>query len=148
MTDVYRPLSSRFPHSDNSSLDRPAPYPENPRTIMMNSSQGQVGGALPSPPPARMTRKRAASLNTAEANNVRMEGMTLSAPTSGVRSGDGVREPICLCTPAPKIPRPRNGMSVSHSPSDSFPSKTWNEFLTRSKALKYHASVTSCAVSC
>ena len=61
----------------------------------------------PSPRTSVLGRKRAASINTADANYGRLERLQLSTPTS-MASSEGTRD-ICLCTPAPKIPRPRNG---------------------------------------
>ncbi|KAK4651206.1 slightly ste11-like protein [Podospora pseudocomata] len=65
-----------------------------------------------------ITRKRAASINTEEANNrSRIESLTLQTPTSNPSSFHGDRVPedngsgqdlVCLCVPPPKIPRPRN----------------------------------------
>lgn len=62
----------------------------------------------PSPRTAGLARKRAASINTADANYGRLEKLQLSTPSS--MNSEGPRD-ICLCTPAPKIPRPRNGES-------------------------------------
>ncbi|KAK0741881.1 hypothetical protein B0T21DRAFT_399797 [Apiosordaria backusii] len=66
-----------------------------------------------------ITRKRAASINTEEANNrSRIENLTLQTPNTtspGPFRGDRVPEGngtgqdlVCLCAPPPKIPRPRN----------------------------------------
>jgi len=64
------------------------------------------------PPRRPITRKRAASINTEEANRPKIENLSLSTPsTAGSRPFDAGRDLICLCTPAPKVPRPRNGMS-------------------------------------
>ncbi|KAJ4136113.1 slightly ste11-like protein [Fusarium equiseti] len=60
----------------------------------------------PSPRTSVLGRKRAASINTADAHYGRLERLQLSTPTS-MASSEGTRD-ICLCTPAPKIPRPRN----------------------------------------
>lgn len=62
----------------------------------------------PSPRTAGLARKRAASINTADANYGRLEKLQLTTPSS--MNSEGPRD-ICLCTPAPKIPRPRNGES-------------------------------------
>ncbi|KAJ4306699.1 slightly ste11-like protein [Collariella sp. IMI 366227] len=51
--------------------------------------------------------KRAASINTEEANRPKLEGLSLSTPgTASPRPFDAGL--VCLCTPAPKVPRPRN----------------------------------------
>lgn len=65
-------------------------------------------------PPMRLTRKRAASLNTEAANIVASENLILNSarPTEG-GPHTGQREQVCLCQPDPKIPRPRNGNSQS-----------------------------------
>ncbi|KAF4989854.1 hypothetical protein FGRMN_8855 [Fusarium graminum] len=60
----------------------------------------------PSPRTAGLARKRAASINTADANYGRLERLKLSTPSS-MASNESTRD-ICLCAPAPKIPRPRN----------------------------------------
>ncbi|KAJ9133585.1 HMG box protein [Pleurostoma richardsiae] len=61
-------------------------------------------------PGGPVTRKRAASINTTEANNSsRLEDLSLHTPPAGSpHSTDSSRDLICLCTPAPKVPRPRN----------------------------------------
>ena len=61
-------------------------------------------------PVTRLTRKRAASLNTESINHPRIEDLALtSASPSGPPTSDPTREHVCLCQPDPKIPRPRNG---------------------------------------
>ncbi|KAJ4254866.1 slightly ste11-like protein [Fusarium torreyae] len=60
----------------------------------------------PSPRTAGLARKRAVSINTADANYGRLERLKLNTHSS-MASSEGPRD-ICLCTPAPKIPRPRN----------------------------------------
>ena len=79
-----------------------------------------------------LKRKRAGSNNTDEANHPRPTEIVVQVPTSSPfaypNSDSG--EHICLCTPAPKVPRPRNGESLSLlSPR----SKTF-------KALRLHVS--------
>lgn len=58
-------------------------------------------------------RKRASTIQNADANH----GMfvPLTTGTSGQVAQDGSRDIICLCTPAPKIPRPRNGKLLNPS---------------------------------
>jgi hypothetical protein len=75
----------------------------------------------PAPPPQEsshephrrsITRKRAASINTEEANRPKIESLSLATPsTASPRPFDTSGGLVCLCTPAPKVPRPRNGMS-------------------------------------
>lgn len=64
----------------------------------------------------RLSRKRAASLDTESANHPRIGDLALnSASTSNSATGPSpisdtaVTEQVCLCQPDPKIPRPRNG---------------------------------------
>jgi hypothetical protein len=65
----------------------------------------------PSSPLFRLTRKRAASLDTESANDPRIEDLALnSARSNGLPTSDSTREQVCLCQPDPKIPRPRNGV--------------------------------------
>lgn len=61
------------------------------------------------------SRKRTASISTKDANKVpQVQDMSLNATSNSYastfvgRSGE-TRELICLCTKAPKVPRPRNG---------------------------------------
>jgi len=65
----------------------------------------------PVSPPFRLTRKRAASLNTESVNlPPRISDLALnSASTSVPPTAELSREQVCLCQPDPKIPRPRNG---------------------------------------
>ncbi|KAM5351933.1 hypothetical protein ACJ41O_004656 [Fusarium nematophilum] len=84
----------------------------------------------PSPRTAGLARKRAASINTADASYARLEKLNNpKTPTS--MTSEGSRDLICLCTPAPKIPRPRNAFIlyrqhhqaevVAHNPNLSNP---------------------------
>ncbi|EFY86728.1 HMG box transcription factor [Metarhizium acridum CQMa 102] len=61
------------------------------------------GRQSPSPFRSGSGRKRASTINTADANHGMFEPLNV-----GASSQDGPRDIICLCTPAPKIPRPRN----------------------------------------
>ncbi|TWU78744.1 hypothetical protein ED733_006594 [Metarhizium rileyi] len=61
------------------------------------------GRQSPSPFRSGSGRKRASTINTADVNNGMYEPLNV-----GASSQDGSRDIICLCTPAPKIPRPRN----------------------------------------
>ncbi|KAK6824917.1 hypothetical protein PG987_012411 [Apiospora arundinis] len=63
-----------------------------------------------------IVRKRAASIDTHEANkHPRLQDLSLYTPATGrplatpLDVGGGPRDLICLCTKAPKVPRPRNG---------------------------------------
>ncbi|CAJ2510837.1 Uu.00g064620.m01.CDS01 [Anthostomella pinea] len=55
---------------------------------------------------SRLQRKRAASIDVQEANHPRIQSLSLYTPTTA--RSDGGRDMICLCTKAPKVPRPRN----------------------------------------
>ena len=107
------PYSSRFLHSgDKPDIRRPTlPGIANPELIMTNSPPVMHREAAPpSPPPAsRVPRKRAASINVEEANKATLQGLNISTPTCVAVRTDIGRDSICLCTQAPKIPRPRNG---------------------------------------
>lgn len=82
---------------------------------MLPDKKPDRGAEPPSPDsPLRagpLTRKRAASLRT---DGPRIEDLHLSTPTdtSPKLPLDNGRDLICLCTPAPKVPRPRNGMCL------------------------------------
>lgn len=102
---------------DNFSASRE--YPHSPASIspissrrdsLRQHSDKSSDPPTPNSPPMRLTRKRAASLNTDAANVPPIEDLGLdSARLGGPQSA--AREQVCLCQPDPKIPRPRNGMS-------------------------------------
>ncbi|KAI0900311.1 hypothetical protein F4806DRAFT_504180 [Annulohypoxylon nitens] len=57
----------------------------------------------------RPHRKRAYSIDIEEANQPRIQDLRLYTPnTATSNASEGPRELICLCTKAPKVPRPRN----------------------------------------
>lgn len=59
----------------------------------------------------RPHRKRAYSIDIEEANQPRIQDLRLYTPNMATsNASEGPRELICLCTKAPKVPRPRNGM--------------------------------------
>jgi hypothetical protein len=80
---------------------------------LSSSGPSRLPKSSPEESPRRgITRKRAASINTEEANRQKIENLSLTTPaTASPRPFDGSNNLICLCTPAPKVPRPRNGMS-------------------------------------
>ncbi|KAK5662853.1 hypothetical protein OQA88_6264 [Cercophora sp. LCS_1] len=60
-----------------------------------------------------MTRKRVASISTEDVGHPSIGDLSLNTPTTAypgsARPGnDPISSLICLCTPAPKVPRPRN----------------------------------------
>lgn len=127
MTDVFMPSSSRFLHSSSKAVVFGHSSPTAGTGATMGDSLIKNQGTAVSPwsPSMRMTRKRAASFNTPEVNNARMDpSLTtihgLPTPSSdalpiGVHPNETGRDLICLCVPAPKIPRPRNGKWISCS---------------------------------
>jgi len=118
------------------------------QTLPDKKPDRSTGGEPPSPDsPIRsagpLTRKRAASLRT---EGPRIEDLSLNTPTTD-RSPppppphlpESGRDLICLCTPAPKVPRPRNGMlSFSQCP-DFFPiSQSLFRISTNKRAFGYY----------
>ncbi|KAK4235940.1 putative HMG-box-containing domain protein [Achaetomium macrosporum] len=78
------------------------PHPPNPPPPSPGSGSRESGRST-------TTKKRAASINTEEANRPKIENLSLGTPsTASPRPVDAGRDLICLCTPAPKVPRPRN----------------------------------------
>ncbi|KAI0384906.1 hypothetical protein F5Y04DRAFT_269315 [Hypomontagnella monticulosa] len=58
---------------------------------------------------SKTPRKRAYSIDVEEANQPRIQDLRLYTPsTAGSNINEAPRELICLCTKAPKVPRPRN----------------------------------------
>ena len=98
---------SRDHHPPSSSSSSPV----SSRRDSLRSYHLGIGPNPPTPtsPLVRLTRKRAASVNTDTANQPRIEDLVLNTPSSAGIVSAG--EKVCLCQPDPKIPRPRNGMS-------------------------------------
>jgi hypothetical protein len=101
-----------------SNLDAPrSPVSISTESGRLGSSKPvhpEKGAEPPTPssnsPVTRLTRKRAASLNSESASHLRIEDLALTnANSSGPPILDPTREHVCLCQPDPKIPRPRNG---------------------------------------
>ncbi|KAF8852684.1 hypothetical protein BDZ45DRAFT_694896 [Acephala macrosclerotiorum] len=92
--------------------------PRSPVSISADSSRrGSLKQVLPekqseptpSSPQDRLTRKRAASLDTEVANEPRIGHLALnSARLTEPSTSDPTKDQVCLCQPDPKIPRPRN----------------------------------------
>ncbi|KAK8107517.1 uncharacterized protein PG998_009530 [Apiospora kogelbergensis] len=115
------PLAYPHPHP------LPFPTPSNDFTESDNigrraaDEKNNIADGL-TPPSSAVTarpgivRKRAASIDTHEANkHPRLQDLSLYTPATGrslatpLDVGGGPRDLICLCTKAPKVPRPRNG---------------------------------------
>lgn len=65
---------------------------------------------------ARLTRKRARSINVDEANHYRVDELNLQSPAVGSNTPSSAStisnsDLICICPSPPKVPRPRNGTS-------------------------------------
>lgn len=65
-------------------------------------------------PKISVTRKRGASISTIDAN---LHGVydQIGGSAANPMKAEATQDVICLCTPAPKIPRPRNGEFVTLS---------------------------------
>ncbi|KAG7285478.1 hypothetical protein NEMBOFW57_010106 [Staphylotrichum longicolle] len=93
------------------------PGSETPPTAPLSSSGPQrpptPADLPPGEPPRRpITRKRAASINTEEANRPKIENLSLSTPsTAGSRPFDAGRDLICLCTPRQRSPTEKRQLS-------------------------------------
>ncbi len=117
------------PARQHGSETSPAAAPLSAPGSPPGSPAGQSAGPPPSLPPLRtdpphhsaeaprrpINRKRAASINTEEANRAKIENLSLSTPGSASARPFDAGNLVCLCTPAPKVPRPRNGMSFPPS---------------------------------
>ena len=93
-----------------------------------------------------INRKRAASINTEEANRAKIESLSLNTPGSASARPFDVGNLICLCTPAPKVPRPRNGMSAPLSSYLPAPCTLLCLFCYRLLHLPYPSFVDRCQV--
>ena len=74
-----------------------------------NAADFIAAGGRHSPTPLRATspRKRASTIGAVGADHGMQDSPIVNA--AGAQKQDGSRDIVCLCTPAPKIPRPRNG---------------------------------------
>jgi len=119
----------RTAHSstDEASRESPTPTPTSPGD---RSSSSQYHHSYPPAPAAQQQASRKRSAATAididTTDNPRIDRLSLNTPiTAGTGSSDpsptsfrgsggggggAGPELICLCTPAPKVPRPRNGI--------------------------------------
>ncbi|ATY66416.1 SNF2 family [Cordyceps militaris] len=78
------------------------------RAVRVGGPQGVFAPRRsPSPGSSSLTRKRAASLNSADQTHGLYEQLSISTSGTAMKP-ESSREAICLCTPTPKIPRPRN----------------------------------------
>ncbi|KAK4173498.1 hypothetical protein QBC36DRAFT_245321 [Triangularia setosa] len=120
--------SATIPAARATSARRDAPFVTSAPLLPSGPSHSTRGSSFISSSPHRhnpqlgsgpVTRKRAASINTEEANSrSRIENLTLQTPHTTnpgpfhgghIPEGNGSgQDLVCLCTPPPKIPRPRN----------------------------------------
>ncbi|KAK8006680.1 hypothetical protein PG991_012977 [Apiospora marii] len=109
--------SNDFNDSSSSISGRPAAEESNNNSNNNNSNDNPDGSASPSSTATTKpgVRKRAASIDIHEANkHPRLQDLSLYTPATGrslatpLDVGGGPRDLICLCTKAPKVPRPRN----------------------------------------
>ena len=87
----------------------PPPGPPPPPLPPLSTDPSHHAGDVT--PRRAINRKRAASINTEEANRAKIESLSFSTPGSASARPFDAGNLICLCTPAPKVPRPRNGTS-------------------------------------
>lgn len=68
----------------------------------------RVGARCSMTPPLSLpSRQRAAALKDGDIDDGRPEQLRVN--TANTMTPDDSRDMLCICTPAPKIPRPRNG---------------------------------------
>ena len=102
-------LVSTMPRSRTEHLPRsPTSLSSNSsRRVSLRSSVQSEKQHSPLSPPARLNRKRAASLAIIEgSHSPAISELSISSPKSD--PANSVSH-VCLCQPDPKIPRPRNG---------------------------------------
>ncbi|KAK6226144.1 HMG box protein [Colletotrichum tabaci] len=99
MTDV---VSTPRPRRSTSSSGGNSAHSAMERRTSMGTDEGpdSVGSAG-----SRASRKRAVSIDIEEANSSRGREFSLE---TGPMGSEGGKDYICLCTPALKVPRPRN----------------------------------------
>ncbi|KAI1480387.1 hypothetical protein F4774DRAFT_408888 [Daldinia eschscholtzii] len=92
-----------------------AANPHDDREVAARSNLIAAPGANPpddsgsSTTSTKQSRKRAYSIDVDEANQPRIQDLRLYTPSTGTpNTAEGLRDLICLCTKAPKVPRPRN----------------------------------------
>jgi hypothetical protein len=84
---------------------------DTPSTVPPLSSSSAPAPQPESHQESSIKRKQAASIDTEEANRPKIQSLTLKSPANvSPRPFDTSGVLICLCTPEPKVPRPRNGM--------------------------------------
>ncbi|KAM0330493.1 hypothetical protein ACHAQA_003437 [Verticillium albo-atrum] len=93
-----------------------------PSVMERRTSQGTASDDAPTAASGEYREgdiKRAAAAAPSDARDTRrarLSDLALETPPIGPLAGDAAREFICLCTPAPKVPRPRNAQVVSQHP--------------------------------
>ncbi|KAI0181798.1 hypothetical protein GGR52DRAFT_56182 [Hypoxylon sp. FL1284] len=109
-TKTTSPLSqsrSQQAMAANSRLDRESAG-ERPETLPTRAKRPLDDHAA-STATAKPHRKRVQSIDVEEANHPRIQDLRLYTPSTAKSNiSDSPRELICLCTKAPKVPRPRN----------------------------------------
>ncbi|KAI1780662.1 hypothetical protein F4818DRAFT_451067 [Hypoxylon cercidicola] len=118
---------SPLPTTSSASAKTTSPLPQSraQQAMATNPHDREVAGAIPELLPirsrhplddhtasttaARAARKRIQSIDVEEANHPRIQDLRLYTPSTAKSNiSEGPRELICLCTKAPKVPRPRN----------------------------------------
>ena len=101
-----QPRASRRTSSTTSSLRSHQRPPSSP-------SGGSKTPLTPEEsPPFRATRKRTAGVVEEEDKDIELTDADATPVHTRASSGDSVVQ-VCICQPDPKIPRPRNGTSIS-----------------------------------
>ncbi|KAK8134211.1 hypothetical protein PG984_006223 [Apiospora sp. TS-2023a] len=112
----YLPTPSNDFNDSSSNISR-RPATEENNHSSNNNNDNPDGSASPSSTATTKpgVRKRAASIDIHEANkHPRLQDLSLYTPATGralvtpLDISGGPRDLICLCTKAPKVPRPRN----------------------------------------
>lgn len=111
----YSTPSNDFDDNSSSISKRPT-ADENSNSNHNDNPDGRGSPSSTATTSKPGVRKRAASIDIREANkHPRLQDLSLYTPATGrslatpLDVGGGPRDLICLCTKAPKVPRPRNG---------------------------------------
>ncbi|KAI1766848.1 hypothetical protein GGR53DRAFT_181320 [Hypoxylon sp. FL1150] len=100
-----KPAMATDPHPHQHDRDVAEARQEASTTRARHPLDARAGSITLSKPP----RKRIPSIDVEEANHPRIQDLRLHTPnTAKSNISESPREMICLCTKAPKVPRPRN----------------------------------------